>query len=215
MALVPVRSTAPSYFEITDADAIQIQTTLMKEWEPKREVWSLRYGDFIVGANAGISGLIINSMFRKKLKLLHHGLIYTTCLTVAPVFIATINHNYFITKRLLLYDTDCSMCQYLKAISSSQFASIIFPLMTAPLIHLSIAVNLGFRVPYVTEVREVLKFWWNTVKPSSKRLLLLSIGNCAIATVIVYKQSNAIDNVKHILLRIQEKIDDGTISLKK
>ncbi|CAK9831635.1 hypothetical protein ANTRET_LOCUS8593 [Anthophora retusa] len=216
MALIPVSSTASSYFEINDVEATKIQIQLIKEWEPKREVWPLRYGEYILGASAGLSGLIINSIFRKKLKVLHHGLfLTTTSLALSPAFVAILNHNQLITRKFLLYKKDCLACEYLKAISLMQFASIVIPISAAPLINIGIAAKLGYRVPYMSEGRELLKFWWNTVKPASNRLLILVLCNSLICSAIVYKQSCAIDDVMNILLRIQKKIDDGTIKLKE
>ncbi|CAK9815863.1 Transmembrane protein 126A [Anthophora quadrimaculata] len=216
MALIPVSSTASTYFEINNTEAIRVQKNLIKEWEPKREVWPLRYGEYIMGITAGINGLIINSIFRKKLKVLHHGLIFTTAsLTITPLFITTFNYNYLITNNFLLYNKDCLACEYLKAISIIQLCGIIYPITVSPMINLTIAGKLGYRVPYMTEVRETLQFWWNAVKPASNRILILSICNSIIASLIVYKQSWAMDNVMNILLRIQKKIDDGTIILKE
>ncbi|XP_017791489.1 PREDICTED: uncharacterized protein LOC108573537 [Habropoda laboriosa] len=159
--------------------------------------------------------MLINSIFRKNLKLRHHGAIFTTiALTATPGFIASMNHNYLITNPILLYENNCSTCLYSTASVSVNLCGVLFPLITSPTINLAIASTLGYRVPYIYEVREICKFWWSAVKPKSNFLLLSLVANAIMINIIVYKQMQSMDRVTDIILKIEQAINDGLISLE-
>lgn len=188
--------------------ALTAQQDLINEWTPMKEVFPLKYGDYIISICAAFSGVSINSMFRKKLKLRQKGAVFTTFfLACGPGFVAYASHKELTTNKILLYETQCSLCQELKAVTSITFTGFIYPLIVAPVINLAVAGSMGYRIPYVYEVKELATFFWSVLKPQSRILAILLLGNAIIAGTVTYKQLRSMQFVTDILLKVQPYLE--------
>ncbi|XP_017880247.1 uncharacterized protein LOC108625054 isoform X2 [Ceratina calcarata] len=189
--------------------ALKTQHELVDEWEPTREVFPLKYGDYMVAMCAGISGVSINSIFRKKMKLQQKGAVFTTFfLTLGPAFVAYICHREYVTNKILLYQARCSLCEELKAVSMISATGFVYPMIVSSAINLAIAGNMGYRIPYIYEVRELATFFWSVLKPQSRVLAVLLLGNALIASTVTYKQLRSMQLVSDILIKVQPYLED-------
>ncbi|KAG6798067.1 hypothetical protein HZU73_06536 [Apis mellifera caucasica] len=192
-----------------ESDLIKNRMNLIKEWEPQNEVWFLRHGNKIIAGVGIINGMIINSIFRRKLKLYHHGALMTTLfVTLAPSSTSYLSHQFFILNKILVREPYCLICEELKAISFLQVNSLLYSLVIAPTINIGIAGNIGYRVPYIKEGKELFKLWWSVVKPHSKIISFLFITNTIAGGLVTYLQILSMQNLTNIILRLQEYIDN-------
>ncbi|OAD59492.1 hypothetical protein WN48_09014 [Eufriesea mexicana] len=190
-------------FRMVNRRSPEIQ--LIDEWKPVREVWSLRYGDKIIGGIAAVNAVLINQMFRRKLKLRHEGAIFTTLSLAFGSGIATqIGHKYFVTEDIMKYRRKCVMCQELKATLSCCGTGILHPLILAPLINIAIAGTIGYRIPYLYEVKELTTFCWSVVRPQFKILSFLLFTNIFVSAIITYSEISLMERVVDIVLNFQE-----------
>ncbi|XP_054001263.1 transmembrane protein 126A [Hylaeus anthracinus] len=209
MVLIPIRDKSKlndgDLEEIPRDEALMYQKYLVKEWEPRSEVWPLKYGSAILGALTGFSSVMINSMFRNKLKLHGNGRLFTAIsAAVWPGTIVGSLQETIIRDPILLYEYHCPLCFELKSSLLVNVAGLLFPLIVMPTINLAIAGNLGLRIPYITEYRELGKFWWSVVKPGVKHIALLITCNTITASCITYKQILSAENLGSILLQIEK-----------
>ncbi|XP_006616242.1 uncharacterized protein LOC102677567 isoform X1 [Apis dorsata] len=189
---------------------IKNRMDLIKQWEPQNEVWSLKHGNKIIAGIGIINGIIINSIFRHKLKLRHHGIKTTTLfLALAPSSTSYLTHQFFILNKILVHEPYCLICEELKAISFLQVNSLLYSLIIAPTINIGIAGNIGYRVPYLREGKELMKLWWSIVKPNSKIISFLFISNTIAGGLITYLQVLSMQNLTNIILRLQDYISNN------
>ncbi|XP_012153017.2 transmembrane protein 126 [Megachile rotundata] len=219
MALLPVErdtfvdsNTLKETCSLTKLQALQIQKNLIKLWEPAREVWALKYGSYFVGISASMTSLMINSLFKRKLKLHYAGEIVTTlALMIGPAGLATFIHDTYITDNILLYKKQCPICTEVKASLYLNANAILYPLLLSPAITLAVAGNLGLRIPYIYEVKEISKFWWSVVKPAFNHLTVAFCLNSLLAGVVVYKQFEAADRMANVIRKVKEYTERNQI----
>ncbi|XP_076643521.1 uncharacterized protein LOC143353803 [Halictus rubicundus] len=210
MAVVPIRGNSnPSYssVHIWDFEAINAQRELVDNWKPKHEVWWLKHGEKFVGGMCAVNGLLINSMFRNKLKLHSKGRFLS--FVYASFGTGTLGgyfYSSFITNDILLYKHGCPVCYEIKASLITAATATLFPLLTMPLLNLGMAASVGLRVPFVYEVRELARFGWSVLKPGMTHLSFLCAFNSFTASVIAYKQMLAAGRIADTLLEMEDDL---------
>ncbi|XP_012342143.1 uncharacterized protein LOC100864837 [Apis florea] len=200
----------------SENNLVKKRMDLIKNWEPQNEVWSLRHGNKIIAGIAFINGMIINSIFRHKLKLHHNGAKMTTLfLTLAPSSTSYLCHQFFILNKILIREPHCLICEELKAISFLQANSLLYSLIISPAINIGIAGNIGYRVPYIREGKELFKLWWSIVKPHSKIISFLFISNTIVGGIVTYLQILSMQNLTNIIIKLHEYIDNKKVENMK
>ena len=187
--------------------AVAYQKEVIKHWEPASEVRSLKHANAGMAILGAMSSMTINGLFRRKLKLQSHGLVFTLCTMGGPGMLTAVLHEFMITHPIMLYERHCPICYEVKAAFLMNCAAVVFPLLLAPTINLAVASSMGLRVPYITEVRELGKFWWSVVKPATTQLSILCTVNSVFASLITYKELLSIETVAKVLLDIGKEYD--------
>ncbi|XP_003399628.1 uncharacterized protein LOC100644691 [Bombus terrestris] len=199
---------SPNY-NLNNSQLIQNRFELINEWKPQREVWSLKYGDLIIGGMACINGAIINSMFRQQLKLRHHGWKFTMLfISTGSALAAYSCHKSFITENLILFQPKCIICQELKASAFLEGNALLYSLILTPSINLAIAGSIGYRIPYIYEVKELLKFWWSVVRPQARTISFLFLCNMIVTSVVTYSQVTSMENITNIVLKVHKYLEN-------
>lgn len=219
MALLPVErdtyidaDTMRETCSLTRKEALQIQEDLVKNWEPAREVWAIKYGSYCIGISTSITSFMINSLFKRKLRLQYTGEIVTTlALMLGPAACSTLLHDAYITQDILLYKKQCPMCYEVKAGLLMNTNAILYPLILSPSITLAAAANTGLRIPYIYEFKEISKFWWSVVKPAVNHLTIAFCLNSLVAGIIVYKQFEATYNMASVIQKIKDYTERNEI----
>ncbi|XP_071860897.1 transmembrane protein 126 [Bombus fervidus] len=198
----------PNY-QLSNSQLIQNRFKLINEWKPQREVWSLKYGDIIIAGMACINGAIINSMFRQSLKLRHHGWKFTMLfVSTGPAIAAYSCHKSFITDHLILQRPKCMACQELKSSAMLEGNALLYSLIVAPSINLAIAGSIGYRIPHIYEVKELLKFWWNVVRPKARIISFIFLCNMVVSSTVTYSQITSMEKITSIVLKIHKYLEN-------
>ncbi|XP_043595748.1 uncharacterized protein LOC122573449 [Bombus pyrosoma] len=201
--------TLSSNHQLSNSQIIQDRFKLINKWKPQREVWALKYGDLIIGGMACINGAIINSMFRQQLKLRHHGWKFTMIfISTGSALAAYSCHKSFITEDLLLFRPKCMACQELKASAYLEGNALLYSLIVAPTINLAIAGSIGYRIPYIYEVKELLKFWWSVVRPQARIVSFLFLCNMVVTSTVTYSQMTSMKNITNTMLKIHKYLEN-------
>lgn len=59
--------------EIMPSDLMEFYDRVIKGWKPQMQIWALSKGKQILSTAAGVGGIYILSIYRKKLRLGHFG----------------------------------------------------------------------------------------------------------------------------------------------
>ncbi|CAD1476663.1 unnamed protein product, partial [Heterotrigona itama] len=151
--------------------------------------WSLRYGAILTAGVAAINGIVINSIFRRKLKLRLNGLKFSIIfLSSGSAILEYICHETYITEQIVLFHHKCLPCLELKAIAMQQASSLLYTLIATPTINLAIAGTIGYRIPHIFELKEVWKLFWSVIRPEGRTLLVLFLCNMFVAGIVTYSE---------------------------
>lgn len=194
---------------VSRLDAVAHQKEVIKHWEPASEVRPLKHANAGMAILGAMSSLTVNGLFRRKLKLQSHGLVFTICTMAGPGVLTALLHEFVITHPIMLYERHCPICYEVKAAFLINCTAVLFPLLLAPTINLAVASSIGMRVPYITEVKEIGKFWWSVVKPATTHLSILCAVNSVFASLITYRELMSIQTVAKVLLDIEKEYNRG------
>ncbi|KAF3421671.1 hypothetical protein E2986_00883 [Frieseomelitta varia] len=196
------------YYE-SDGDIVESRKKLITNWEPKREVWALRYGAALTAGIAAINGIVINSIFRRKLKLRYHGLKFSMIfLSTGSAMLAYVSHETYVTEKIVLFHHKCLPCLELKAIAIQEANSLLYSLITTPAVNLAIAGTIGYRIPHIFELKEVWKLFWSVIRPEGRTLLILFLCNMFVAGIATYSEYTAMEKVTDIIFKIQNYLEN-------
>ncbi|XP_031841308.1 uncharacterized protein LOC116430830 isoform X2 [Nomia melanderi] len=208
MVLVPIKSKhdVPADYEyISPSTAKEEQWNLISKWEPRSEVQAILHGDKCIAGICAVSNIIVNTMFRRKLKLHRNGFVVSNVFAVigGGVF----GSHFFkklVTDELLTYKPNCFTCMELKAMLYTNLVAVGFPAITFSSLCLGIAGYLGLRVPYWTEGRELYRFWWSVIRPGLPHLSILLILNSVTVSIVAWKQATEVQNIGNIILEVDK-----------
>ncbi|XP_076663467.1 uncharacterized protein LOC143366333 [Andrena cerasifolii] len=214
MVLMPIRN-QESYLKyeqqeyVSRLKAVAYQKEVIQHWEPASEVRPLKHANAAMAILGAMSSITINGLFRRKLKLQSHGIVFTLCTMGGPGLLTAALHEFVITQPILLYERGCPICYEVKAAFLINCTAVLFPLLLAPTINLAVASSIGLRIPYVNEVKELAKFWWSVVKPATTHLSILCTVNSVFASLITYRELISIETVAKVLLDIEKEYNRG------
>ncbi|XP_076162207.1 transmembrane protein 126 [Ptiloglossa arizonensis] len=213
MALIPVtdvNALTMDDLSLSRLQIIQHQKDLIHDWDPASEVWPLKYGGGCFTVIIGMSNIIINQMFRRKLKLHNIGRTWTSLgVTVGSTSLGFLFFEERVTKPIILYQHKCPMCLELKAITIITLTGLLYPLVLSPVMNLTVAAHIGLRIPHYHEVAKLSKFWWSVVQPSALTLATVSVFNTIGASLITYKQILSAQTIASVLLRITKHQEEN------
>ncbi|XP_011703071.1 PREDICTED: uncharacterized protein LOC105459075 [Wasmannia auropunctata] len=174
----------------TRYERIAEQSRIIKNWKPQSDVWPLRYGRGILIGAATLSGLYINARFRAKLKLRNYGTFVTMLgLTVSPATAAGLLHTQFILNKLILLEVPCPLCLESRSALAQTCSGVFLPMVLAPLANFSIAAGSGvYNVPYVTDVRGILRTVWSAYQPMIPKIAMIFTFHALLASFVTYLQ---------------------------
>ena len=97
--------------------------------------WSLKYGNYILGGLASLSGFVSLAYYRQAFNLKRFGRLATTLPTVTYPFVGTLFvSNLFVTDDLLLDKTRCPLCVEIRGASIQTFCGVLQPAFLAMLV---------------------------------------------------------------------------------
>ncbi|CAH1781913.1 unnamed protein product [Owenia fusiformis] len=119
---------------LSKEEVLYLQHQKMRNWIPQSDVWSLRYGSGICSLGAAVSGVSLNTFFRKQFNLMVYGRMATYMPTIIlPMFFSAIMHEVLITGEILTDRFDCLICSQARSSSVQTITGFVQPLMFAPL----------------------------------------------------------------------------------
>ncbi|KOX69922.1 hypothetical protein WN51_04435 [Melipona quadrifasciata] len=199
------------YYE-SDGDIVASRKKLISNWEPKREVWALKYGAALTAGIAGINGIVLNSIFRRKLKLRYNGLKFSMIfLSTGSAVLAYVSHETYVTEQIVLFRQKCLSCLELKAIAIQEANSLLYSLITVPAVNLAIAGTIGYRIPHIFEFKEVWKLFWSVIRPEGRTLLTLFLCNMFVAGIVTYSEHTSMEKVTDIVFKIQNYLENKKV----
>ncbi|KAJ8919120.1 hypothetical protein NQ315_012105 [Exocentrus adspersus] len=201
---------------LSEEDALNYHYKILNNWKNDSDVFAYRYGAIFLGITSSITGVYLNSHFRKKLKLFHYGKIasYLPLCTI-PAFAAYLLHQQRIVRNLvLLNERQCPVCLEIRASAFQNFAGLGLPLVLTPIISLGLAHKYGtYNLPLMNhQPLELVKVVGKLAKPIKNVIFGIFIGHALLGSIVTYFEAKSIYNVDHKLAELEKNLESQKIT---
>ncbi|KAK2823490.1 hypothetical protein Q7C36_020090 [Tachysurus vachellii] len=126
------------------------------------------YGPVYLGANAGLAGLIANSLYRRALNVTQGRFTSSLPMSVLPFLTTVALFNATVSKPLLAGDLNCPTCVLLRGALVGVVGGGIYPIL------LALPVSAGLAARYssapMPEKGNVIRFWRTLSKPIVRKM---------------------------------------------
>ncbi|XP_037531806.1 transmembrane protein 126A [Nematolebias whitei] len=157
---------------------------------------TLMYGSLYLGANAGFTGLIANSMLRRVLNVGAARIVANLPMAVLPILVTPAVYNVLVSNRLVKGELDCLPCTLSQGALIGMFIGGLYPIV------LALPLNLGLTARYesalLPEKSNLLRFSWTILQPVIKKMLPVLIFQAFIGSYLGYMQFQAYTNLVQI-----------------
>ncbi|KAK9505874.1 hypothetical protein O3M35_009846 [Rhynocoris fuscipes] len=187
---------------ISREEAIKLQWKLVLDWKPASDVWPFRYGVASLAIGSAISGIMIASHFRRKLKLKDIGRIAMYLPNVViPSLALPILHQKLVSEPILI-QADCPVCIQLRSIVLQNAIGLVYPLILTPLSGYLLASTFATtRLPLLsyTNLGSLINVYRGIIEPFTTRLMALSIFHTVLAIAITESEAKSLFKIQKIL----------------
>ncbi|KAM3612166.1 uncharacterized protein V6R79_003838 [Siganus canaliculatus] len=126
------------------------------------------YGPLYLGGNAGLAGLISNSLFRRALNVAQAPFSSGLPMAVLPFLTTFALYNAAVSNPLLSGDLNCPSCALLRGALVGVVGGGVYPIL------LALPVNIGLASRYNTspmpEKGNVIRYWMDLSRPILRRM---------------------------------------------
>uniref|UniRef100_A0A8B9JHJ3 Transmembrane protein 126A n=1 Tax=Astyanax mexicanus TaxID=7994 RepID=A0A8B9JHJ3_ASTMX len=128
------------------------------------------YGPFYLGGNAGLAGLIANSLYRRALNVSQGQVTSSIPMAVIPFLTTVALYNATVSNPLLAGDLNCPTCVLIRGALVGVVGGGVYPIL------LALPVNAGLASRYksspMPEKGNVIVFWKNLTTPIVRKINL-------------------------------------------
>ncbi|XP_038214414.1 uncharacterized protein LOC119834180 [Zerene cesonia] len=211
MAFISPSSQVPKDAVVmTEHEAAEYVWDLVYKWKDLSDVWALRYGSVALAGINGISGVLINKHYRRKLKLGTFGHFSSVIpVSVMPAMLTLLFHRYLIsTDMMLMKGEQCPVCYEMRSATTQVVLGITYPMLLAPTSALMLANRYNtYRVPHLQEGPKVLfKFLRTITKPLTGTLTTLTLVQVVASSIITYFEMKNSIILRNKLIAIEQKL---------
>ncbi|CAG0901752.1 unnamed protein product [Darwinula stevensoni] len=212
----------PDAIRLTESEAFLVQRQFLWDYSPKSDVWAIRIGPALTGGTAAATGLIINNLYRRFLRLGHQGRFASYApVTVASGLAAAGLHYFLVMKDIVLEKPYCVVCLETRSTSLQVAAGFLYPLILCPFSALRLAHGYQtYPVPRMwDDWGEVTRLWKKFSRPSIPLFTFLFFANAIVGLSLPYFQAKNMEKVAETTQKVVERFDqrlaDATLAPSK
>ncbi|XP_037298087.1 LOW QUALITY PROTEIN: transmembrane protein 126A-like [Manduca sexta] len=209
MALMKSKEIPKGAVVIDEFEATVYAWDLVNNWKSVKDKWALEYGPFVLGGINALSGVLINSHYRGKLKLGNYGYFASVIpISVMPGIMTPALHRHLVSTDILLMKSACPICYEMRATAIQLGLGIAYPMVLAPLTGLMLASRYSTaRMPSLFEgPRVVLKFVHKLTRPFTGTLTAIAIFQSVAAAILTHFEMKNNFTLRHKIEEIERRL---------
>lgn len=165
-----------------------------------------KYGPLYFGANAGLAGLVANSLYRRALNVTQAHVTSSLPMAVLPFLTTVALYNAAVSGPLLSGDLNCPSCALLRGALVGVFGGAVYPIV------LALPVNFGLATKYNTalmpEKGNVLRYWVDLSRPILKKMRVVVVLQAFFGTYLGSRHFQSYSKLAEITFGPGEELKD-------
>lgn len=161
-----------------------ISEMLVKNFErlPDIDQKLFAYGPIYLGGNAGLAGLISNSLYRRALHVTEAPFTSSLPMAVLPFLTTVALYNAAVSSALLSGDLNCPSCVLMRGALIGVVGGAVYPIL------LALPVNIGLASRYNTapmpDKGNMLRYWVDLSRPILRRMRAVMLLQALFGTYL-------------------------------
>ncbi|XP_062392663.1 transmembrane protein 126A [Sardina pilchardus] len=143
------------------------------------------YGPLYLGGNAGLAGLVANSLFRRALNVTQGRIVSSLPMATLPFLTTVALYNATVSGPLVLGDLNCPTCAVIRGALVGVVGGGVYPLL------LALPVNAGLASRYNTapmpEKGNIIRFWMMIGQPIARKMGFVFVLQAFFGTFLASK----------------------------
>lgn len=166
----------------------------------------LLYGPMYLGGNAGLAGLISNSLYRRALNVTQGAFSSSLPMAALPFITTFTLYNAAVSNPLLAGDLNCPSCALLRGALVGVLGGGLYPIL------LALPVNVGLASRYNTaplpEKGNVIRFWVDLSRPIVRRMRAALLIQTVFGLYLSSRHFDSYSKLAHITFGQREELPD-------
>lgn len=154
------------------------------------------YGPVYLGGNAGLAGLISNSLYRRALNVTQAPITSSLPMAVLPFMTTVALYNAAVSSALLSGDLNCPSCALMRGALIGVVGGAVYPIL------LALPVNIGLASRYNTApmpvTGNVLRYWVDLSRPILRRMRAVMLLQALFGTYLSSRHFETYTKLAHI-----------------
>ncbi|XP_036055820.1 transmembrane protein 126A [Onychomys torridus] len=152
--------------------------------EPERNL--LEHGSVFVGLNAGFSGLIANSLYRRILHVTQARLVSSLPMAMMPFLTASLTYGGFVSIPLSRGDLNCEACAMSRGALVGFVMGGVYPILFALSVNGGLAAR--FKSSFLPSKGNFLYYWTTVSKPVCRKMVFPILLQSVFAAHLASRQ---------------------------
>lgn len=164
------------------------------------------YGPVYFGANAGLAGLVANSLYRRVLNVTQAHITSSLPMAVLPFLTTLALYNATVTAPLMSGDLNCPSCALIRGALVGVVGGGLYPIV------LALPVNIGLATRYKTapmpEKGNVLRYWIDLSRPVMNKMRVVLLLQAFFGTYLGSRHFQTYSKLAQITFGSGEELKD-------
>lgn len=142
----------------------------------------LKYGPVYFGANAGLAGLIANSLYRRALNVTLAHFTSSLPMAVLPFLTSVALYNAAVSGPLMSGDLNCPSCALLRGALVGVGGGAVYPILLALPVNFALATK--YSTALMPEKGNVLRYWVDLSRPILRKMRVVVVLQAFFGTYL-------------------------------
>lgn len=141
-----------------------------------------QYGPAYLGANAGLVGLVSNSLYRRALNISQAHFASSLPMAVLPFLTTLALYNAAVSAPLMSGDLNCPSCALVRGALVSVVSGGVYPILLALPVNVGLATR--YNTAFMPEKGNVLRYWIDLSRPILKKMRVVLVLQAFFGTYL-------------------------------
>lgn len=165
-----------------------------------------KYGPLYFGANAGLAGLVANSLYRRALNVTQAHITSSLPMATLPFLTTVALYNAAVSGPLLSGDLNCPSCALIRGALVGVVGGALYPVVLALPVNFALATR--YNTALMPEKGYVLRYWVDLSRPILRKMRVVVVLQAFFGTYLGSRHFQSYSKLAEITFSPGEELKD-------